>query len=70
MESATGINEETRRAFVGKLYQTVIEAGDRSLPALEELSNIAFGGYRPARRLIKEIDGKVSAGELVLLKTR
>lgn len=68
MEALTTANVEAGEAFVSSLYETIIGAGDKSLLALEELSNIALGGHEQAKKLINEIDGKVSAGELVLPK--
>ncbi len=66
MEAARNASVEAGKAFVNDLYQTVISAGDKSLLALEELSSIAFGGHEQARKLVREIDEKVSAGKLVL----
>lgn len=68
MEGAIKAKVEGGKAFIDGLYQVVIGAGDNSLQALEELSSIALGGHEEARRLINQIDGKVSAGELVLPK--
>jgi len=68
MEGATKTGAEAGRAIVDSLYQTIVGAGERSLQALEELSSIALGGHEQARRLINEIDEKVSAGELILPK--
>jgi len=68
MEGTKKTGVETGKAFIDGLYQTVVGAGEKSLQALEELSGIAFGGHEQARRLINQIDGKVSAGELVLPK--
>jgi len=68
MEGSTKTGAEAGRAFVNSLYQTIVGAGEKSLQALEELSNIALGGHEQARRLINEIDGKVSTGELILPK--
>ncbi|MDP3994363.1 MAG: hypothetical protein Q8P91_00845 [bacterium] len=66
MERVTKDGAEAGKAFVNELYQAVINTGDESLRALEELSGIAMGGHEQARKLINKIDKKVSAGELIL----
>jgi len=65
-EGIIGVGVEAGKAFVGGLFQTVIGAGGGSLQALEELSGIAMGGHEQARKLINEIDEKVSTGKLIL----
>lgn len=68
MEITTRAGAETGEALVKGLFQTVIGAGDRSLQALQELSDIAMGGHSRARKLINEIDEEVITGKLVLPK--
>lgn len=68
MEVLKRYDTEDERKFVTSLYQTIIQANDKSLSALTELSGIAMGGQKEATKLLNDIDEKVMAGELILPK--
>jgi precorrin-6B methylase 2 len=66
MDRAANFSAEAGRSFINSLYETVMGAGEYSLKALEELSNIALGGHGQARELIGKIDEATATGKLVL----
>jgi hypothetical protein len=68
METVKVISAKDRKKFINNLYQNAVDGGVVSLPDLDTLSNIAFGGNEQARKLIKKIDRKVKARKLVLPK--
>ena len=70
MDRAVNRSAEIGKAFVNDLYETITGAGEYSLKALEELSNIALGGHSQARELISKIDEATATGKLVLPKNK
>lgn len=70
MDRTVNCSAEIGKAFINGLYETIMGAGEYSLKALEELSNIALGGHSQARELITKIDEATATGKLIYHKTR
>ena len=59
-------NDSKNQIFVEDLYNKIKTSSEDSLQALNELSGIAMGGNKQARKFIYEIDNAVQDGELTL----
>ena len=58
------MNKESSPKTPQELFQTILQANKESVPALEDLSLMAMGGFQEARDLIHQLEQQ--DGELAL----